>query len=202
MNKTYINKNLKIKLYTLLLFFCFLLPTLQCNKIRSMITKEEIINAEINTTVGKIEIELYKSLAPKHVESFVNLASSGFYNGTTFHRVIPGFMIQGGDPLSKDPARREMHGRGGPGYNIPAEFSDRKHVRGILSAARSSDPNSAGSQFFIMVNDAPHLDNQYTIFGKVKSGMEVVDKIVSEPKDANDNPLTPVTMEVKIKSEK
>ncbi len=163
-----------------------------------MFKKDEIETALIKTPHGEIHVELNKSLAPKHVESFVNLAKSGFYNGTTFHRVIPGFMIQGGDPLSKDATKREMHGRGGPGYNIPAEFSDHKHERGILSAARSADPNSAGSQFFIMVASAPSLDNQYSIFGKVTSGMEVVDKIVAEPRDAADNPTNPMTMEVII----
>jgi peptidyl-prolyl cis-trans isomerase B (cyclophilin B) len=117
------------------------------------------------------------------VNSFVFLAKDGFYNGVIFHRVIPGFMIQGGDPTGT--------GSGGPGYQLPAEFNPRKHVRGVLSAARTSDPNSAGSQFFIMHADSPHLDNQYTAFGKVTSGLEVVDKIATQPTGGNDRPRNP-----------
>jgi len=144
--------------------------------------------AIIETKHGKIVIKLFPDLAPKHVESFKNLIKDGFYNGTTFHRVIPNFMIQGGDPLSKDAKKRQMHGTGGPGYSVPAEFSEKNHTRGIVSAARSQDPDSAGSQFFIVVADSPWLDGQYTIFGEVIEGMDVADKIVSEPKDGNDNP--------------
>jgi peptidyl-prolyl cis-trans isomerase B (cyclophilin B) len=110
-----------------------------------------------------------------------------FYNVTTFHRVIPGFMIQGGDPNSKSD-NRSTHGTGGPGYAIDAEFNDVKHERGVLSMARSQDPNSAGSQFFICVKDAFFLDGQYTAFGRVIEGMDVADKIVNEPRDSNDNP--------------
>ena len=154
--------------------------------------------AVIKTRLGEIQIKFFPDIAPKHVTSFIDLAEKGFYNGTTFHRVIPGFMIQGGDPNSKDPNNRSMHGMGGPGYTIPAEFSDKSHKRGIVSAARSQDPNSAGSQFFICVADAPHLDGQYTVFGEVISGMETVDKIVKENRDSNDNPIEPVTMEVVI----
>lgn len=150
--------------------------------------------AIIQTNLGTIEFELLPDIAPKTVENFKKLARSDFYDGTTFHRVIPSFMIQGGDPNSKNPDRSK-HGTGGPGYTIDAEFSDQKHVRGIVSMARSSDPNSAGSQFFITVDNAPHLDGQYTAFGRVTKGMDVVDKIVSQPRDGNDNPLTPVVME-------
>ena len=124
----------------------------------------------ISTPHGEIVVQFFPELAPKHVESFKKLVKEGFYDGTAFHRVIPGFMIQGGDPNSKDPDNRAAHGTGGPGYSIPAEFSDRKHTRGILSAARSQDPNSAGSQFFLCVADSPWLDNQYSIFGEVISG--------------------------------
>jgi len=154
--------------------------------------------AIVSTKSGSISIKLLPEIAPRHVESFIKLAEQGFYNGTTFHRVIPGFMIQGGDPNSKDSGNRAMHGTGGPGYTIPAEFSDRHHKRGILSMARSSDPDSAGSQFFIVVSDAPHLDGQYTVFGEVIEGMDVVDKIVSVPRDQRDNPVEPVEMMIQI----
>ena len=115
---------------------------------------------------GKIELELWPDLAPEHVNSFVFLARDGFYDGVTFHRIIDGFMAQGGDPTGT--------GTGGPGYNVPAEFNDTKHVEGVLSMARAQDPNSAGSQFFICNADATFLDRQYTAFGKVTSGIEVV----------------------------
>lgn len=155
--------------------------------------------AVIETKFGKMVIRLLEADAPRHVESFKKLAREGFYNGTTFHRIIPGFMIQGGDPVSKDPAKRMMHGTGGPGYNIPAEFSERKHIRGIVSAARSQDPNSAGSQFFICVKDSPWLDGSYSIFGEVIEGMDVADKIVEQPRDQRDNPQDRI--EVKITME-
>ncbi|RYG25369.1 peptidylprolyl isomerase [bacterium] len=142
----------------------------------------------LKTNLGDIVVELLEDKAPKHAESFKKLAASGFYDGTRFHRVIPGFMIQGGDPNSKSDDRMS-HGTGGPGYKIPAEFNDVLHERGILSAARSQDPNSAGSQFFLMVARAPHLDRQYSAFGRVIEGMDVVDKIVALPRDRRDNPL-------------
>ena len=142
----------------------------------------------LHTNLGDIIVGFLEDKAPKHVESFKKLARDGFYDGTRFHRVIPGFMIQGGDPNSKSP-NRSTHGTGGPGYKVPAEFNDTLHDRGILSAARSSDPNSAGSQFFLMVARAPHLDNQYSAFGEVLEGMDVVDKIVALKRDRADNPL-------------
>lgn len=144
--------------------------------------------AVLDTNLGKIVISFLPEKAPGHVKNFETLAKKGFYNGTKFHRVIPGFMIQGGDPNSKDDDRSN-DGMGGPGYQIKAEFNDVKHERGIVSMARSSDPNSAGSQFFIMVTKYPSLDGKYTVFGKVVEGMDVVDKIVNLPRDANDNPL-------------
>src|SRR3954466_14751497 len=137
----------------------------------------------IDTTGGKIEFELFPKDAPQHVNSFLFLAREGFYDGVIFHRVIPGFMIQGGDPTGT--------GTGGPGYKLRQEFNPRKHVRGVLSAARTNDPNSAGSQFFVMHADSPHLDNQYTAFGKVTSGLEVIDKIANQPTGANDRPKNP-----------
>jgi len=143
--------------------------------------------AVIETVHGTIKLEFFEDKAPGHVKNFKDLANKNFYDGTTFHRVIPGFMIQGGDPNSKSDDR-SSHGTGGPGHTIDAEFNDTKHNRGVLSMARSQDPNSAGSQFFICVKDAHFLDGQYTAFGKVVEGMDVADKIVNEPRDANDNP--------------
>ncbi len=139
--------------------------------------------ATIETTAGNIEVEFWPDVAPQHVNSFIFLAREGYYDDVIFHRVIPGFMIQGGDPTGT--------GTGGPGYRLKAEFNDRKHTRGVLSAARTADPNSAGSQFFIMHDAAPHLDRQYTAFGKVTSGLDVVDKIATAPTGANDRPKNP-----------
>ncbi|MBI5814324.1 MAG: peptidylprolyl isomerase [Nitrospinae bacterium] len=154
--------------------------------------------AVLETKHGKIVIKFLDDVAPKHVESFKKLAKSGFFDGTTFHRVIPGFMIQGGDPNSKDAANRGRHGMGGPGYNIKAEFSKLHHKRGMVSAARAMDPDSAGSQFFIVTQDSGWLDGQYSIFGEVIEGMDVADKVVAEKRDARDNPIDRVEMTVKI----
>ncbi len=154
---------------------------------------------EANQELGDIELELFPEVAPKHVKNFDSLVSIKFFDGCAFHRVIPGFMIQGGDPNSKDKPKN-MWGFGDPSQTrVPAEFNSIKHERGILSAARSNDPNSATSQFFIMVASAPHLDGQYTAYGKVVSGMDVVDKIVSQPRDARDNPLDKVEMTIRKK---
>ena len=154
--------------------------------------------AVIKTTLGNIELEFLEDVAPGHTKNFKDLANKGFYDGTIFHRVIPGFMIQGGDPNSKS-EDRSAHGTGGPGYTIKAEFNDTPHDRGVLSMARSQDPNSAGSQFFIVVKDAHFLDGKYTAFGRVLSGMDVADKIVDSPRDARDNPNDRIEMKsVKI----
>jgi len=142
----------------------------------------------IETNFGKISFKLLPELAPETVRNFEKLAKSGFYDGTLFHRVIPGFMIQGGDPNTKTDNKGSW-GMGGPGYNIKAEFSSRSHLRGIVSMARSQDPNSAGSQFYIVTADSTFLDKQYTVFGEVTEGMDVVDKIVNLNKDGNDCPL-------------
>lgn len=149
--------------------------------------------AVMETAHGPIKIEFFSDKAPGHVKNFIKLSKEGFYDGTVFHRVIPGFMIQGGDPNSKS-ADRSKHGMGGPGYSINAEFNDVQHKRGILSMARAQDPNSAGSQFFIVVKDSFFLDGQYTAFGKVISGMDVADRIAAEPRDNRDNPLRRVTL--------
>jgi len=155
--------------------------------------------AVIETRFGEIEIEFLNDKAPGHVKNFVDLAKKGFYDGTTFHRVIPGFMIQGGDPNTKDKnASRDRHGTGGPGYNVKAEFNDTPHKRGIVSMARAQDPNSAGSQFFICVKDSNFLDRQYTAFGRVTRGMEVADQVVNSPRDARDNPKDRIDMKVRV----
>jgi len=165
-------------------------------------TKEEIkkmseTKAVIETKFGNIELKFFPDVAPNHVNNFIELARKGFYDGTTFHRVIPGFMIQGGDPNSKNPDRSK-HGTGDPGYKVKAEFNDKPHKRGTLSMARAGHPDSAGSQFFICVADSPFLDRQYTVFGEVVSGMDAADKIVNQPKDKRDNPNDRVEMKVKI----
>ena len=149
--------------------------------------------ARIETNFGNIKFKLLPDLAPETVRNFVKLAKSGFYNGTLFHRVIPKFMIQGGDPNTKE-SDKSKWGLGGPGYNIKAEFNSRSHLRGIVSMARSSDPDSAGSQFFIVTSDSTFLDREYTVFGQVADGMEVADKIVNLPRDGNDCPLQEAKM--------
>jgi peptidyl-prolyl cis-trans isomerase B (cyclophilin B) len=165
-------------------------------------TPEEIkkmseTKAVIETKFGNIELKFFPEVAPQHVTNFMDLAKKEFYDGTTFHRVIPGFMIQGGDPSSKNPDRSK-HGTGGPGYTIKAEFNQKPHKRGTLSMARAAHPDSAGSQFFLCVTDSFFLDKKYTVFGEVTSGMEVADKIVSQPRDKADNPLETIEMKVKI----
>jgi peptidyl-prolyl cis-trans isomerase B (cyclophilin B) len=156
-------------------------------------------SAVIETKFGEIEIEFLNDKAPGHVKNFLDLAKKGFYDGTTFHRVIPGFMIQGGCPNTKDASKgKGAHGTGGPGYNVNAEFNDTSHKRGIVSMARAQDPNSAGSQFFIVVADSTFLDKQYTAFGKVVRGMDVADKIVNSPRDGRDNPNDRVEMKVRV----
>ncbi len=153
--------------------------------------------AVISTKFGDIVIEFFDNKAPGHVKNFKKLAKEGFYDGCTFHRVIPGFMIQGGDPNSKD-ENRSNDGMGGPGYTINAEFNDIKHAKGIVSMARAQDPNSAGSQFFIMAADGFSLDGNYSVFGKVIEGIDTADMIVSQERDQRDNPLERIDMKVKI----
>ncbi len=160
----------------------------------------ETTKTVIETKYGNIILKFYPDLAPNHVKGFVKLAREGFYDGTIFHRVIPGFMIQGGDPNTKGKDTR-TYGTGGPGYTIKAEFNKNNHKRGILSMARASDPDSAGSQFFIVVKDSPFLDGEYTVFGEVTEGMDVVDRIVSLPRDMSDLPKERVEIKVKIVEE-
>ena len=167
----------------------------------------------ISTTFGIIKIEMFPHVAPMHVENFLTHIKNGYYNGTIFHRVIPGFMIQGGDPNTKNNLDKfNKYGTGGRAakyfgvgnqnsnatWNVPAEFSDMKHTRGVLSMARSNNPNSAGSQFYICVADAPHLDSQYSIFGKVIDGLNVVDEIVNLRRDKRDNPLERVEINIDV----
>ena len=148
-----------------------------------------------NKELGKIEIRLWPEIAPKHCAFFDARVAEGWYDGSAFHRVIPKFMIQGGDPNSKDQPRTSW-GSGGHQEKVVAEFSPTKHVRGTLSAARTQDPNSFSGQFFLCVADSPWLDNQYTAFGEVVSGMEVADVVVNNPRDAGDNPLEKITFSV------
>jgi cyclophilin family peptidyl-prolyl cis-trans isomerase len=150
--------------------------------------------AELHTSAGEIDIRFFPDVAPNHVKNFIDLAEKGFYNGTKFHRVIPGFMIQGGDPntVSGSPS---TWGTGGSGKNVGAEFNSVSHKRGVVSMARSNDPNSASSQFFIVTSDSKFLDNQYTVFGQVTKGMDVADKIVNAPKGEQDRPNSPTSIE-------
>src|SRR5512141_2159696 len=144
--------------------------------------------AILTTNVGEMVIEFWPDVAPKTVENFKTLAKKGFYDGTCFHRVIKGFMIQGGDPLTKDPAQESRWGTGDPGYKIKAEFNDRPHDRGVISMARSNDPDSAGSQFFICHGDASFLDGKYTAFGSLTKGDDVLEKIATTATHPPDRP--------------
>ena len=166
----------------------------------------------ISTKFGDIKIELYPNVAPMHVENFLTHIKNGYYDGTIFHRVIPGFMIQGGDPNTKDKLDKGKYGSGGRAakyfgigdknsnstWTVPAEFSDMQHTRGILSMARGNSPSSAGSQFYICVADAPHLNGQYSVFGKVIDGLNVVDETVNLRRDKRDNPLDRIEMNISI----
>ena len=151
--------------------------------------------AIIETRFGTMKVEFFTDVAPNHSANFKRLTNSGYYSGTTFHRVIPGFVIQGGDILSRD-NNKANDGTGGPGYTIDAEFNSIPHVKGILSMARAQDPNSAGSQFFICADNVSQLDNNYTVFGKVFEGLDVIDSIVNVARDNRDNPNESVYMKV------
>jgi len=179
------------------------------NKTISNVPKEDY--AIISTSYGDMTVQFFEGAAPKHVESFKTHANNGFYNGTIFHRVIPGFMIQGGDPNTKG-ENKASYGTGGHAakyygigieedsktWNLPAEFNNIKHTRGILSMARSNDPNSGGSQFFICAANVSHLNGKYTVFGQVVDGDEIIDQIINLPRDARDNPNRRVEMSVRI----
>ena len=176
---------------------------------RLNVVKEDY--AIISTSYGDMTVKFFEGAAPKHVESFKMHAKNGYYNGTIFHRVIPGFMIQGGDPNTKG-ENKASYGTGGYAakyygigleddsktWSLPAEFNNIKHTRGILSMARSNDPNSGGSQFFICAANVPHLNGKYTVFGQVVDGLEIIDQIINLPRDARDNPKRRIEMSVKI----
>ena len=155
----------------------------------SVYIQTNMVVGTITTEFGDVIVDLYPDAAPKTVENFKKLAMSGFYDGLIFHRIVPGFVIQGGDPYTKDTSNRGKWGTGGPGWNVKAEFNKNTHSRGVLSMARSQDPNSAGSQFFIVLKDSKFLDGKYTVFGKVASGMETVDKIAALRTDSSDVPV-------------
>jgi len=195
------------RFWLILIFFVFSLTLIVPQSFSQEVRYKKFASAEvqkmseqqamIHTKLGDITLKFFPELAPNHVNSFIELAKKGFYNGTTFHRVVPKFVIQGGDPNSKNPDR-STHGVGGPGYQLKAEFNNKPHRRGTLSMARAAHPDSAGSQFFICVADVPSLDGKYTVFGEVVMGMEVVDKIVSQPRDGHDNPKDRIEMTVDI----
>jgi len=185
-----INENCTVMKAIIIIFSCLYFHSF-------VIADEQTVDAIIETKFGNIELKLFPDVAPGHVENFVKLAKSEFFDGTVFHRVIPGFMIQGGDPNSKG-TDRSNHGTGGPGYSIKAEFNEKPHVRGALSMARSRDPDSAGSQFFIVVKKSSFLDHKYTVFGEVVNGMDVADIIVSQERDARDNPIERIEMKIRI----
>ena len=185
-----INENGTVMKAVIIIFSCLYFHSF-------VIADEQTVDAIIETKFGNIELKLFPDVAPGHVENFVKLAKSEFFDGTVFHRVIPGFMIQGGDPNSKG-TDRSNHGTGGPGYSIKAEFNEKPHIRGALSMARSRDPDSAGSQFFIVVKKSSFLDHQYTVFGEVVNGMDVADIIVSQERDARDNPIERIEMKIRV----
>ncbi|PKL78847.1 MAG: peptidylprolyl isomerase [Ignavibacteriae bacterium HGW-Ignavibacteriae-4] len=189
----------KLTLFLSLMMLAFTMTT-TAKDARLEKTQDYVIEAKVEgKSIGKINISLWPDLAPKTVENFDNLVKTGAYDGTAFHRCIPGFVIQGGDPNSKE-GPKSSWGMGAPGQKtVPAEFSDVKHTKGILSMARKgNDVNSGTSQFFICVADVPSLNNQYTVFGTVTEGMDVVNTIVNMPRDEKDYPLKKVEMFVTI----
>lgn len=167
-------------LFLSLMILCAGTLNLRAEDEKKAATKSDEV-AVIKTSEGEMVIAFWPEVAPKTVENFKKLAKDGFYNGTAFHRIIKGFMIQGGDPLTKDASKEDRWGTGDPGYKIKAEFNDKHHERGVISMARSADPDSAGSQFFICDGDAGFLDHKYTAFGKVIKGEDVLEKIANTP---------------------
>jgi peptidyl-prolyl cis-trans isomerase B (cyclophilin B) len=160
--------------------------------------KEEV--AVIKTSAGEMVVQFWTDAAPETIANFKKLAKSNFYNDTIFHRIVKGFMIQGGDPNSKDPAKESSYGEGGPGYKIKAEFNDHAHERGVISMAREPDPDSAGSQFFICLAPVPRLDHQYTTFGKLIKGLDVLDKIGDTPVTMQHGEQSKPTQRITIES--
>lgn len=162
------------------------------------VTSKEV--AVIKTSAGEMVVAFWPDVAPKTVENFLKLAKGGFYDGTAFHRIIKGFMIQGGDPQTKDPAKEEMYGTGGSGENVKAEFNDRKHVLGVISMARSANPDSASSQFFLCLGPVSQLDGKYTAFGKLIKGEDVLEKIGDTPVGMNRGEMSKPKERVVIES--
>ena len=158
--------------------------------------------AVMKTSAGEMVFEFWPDVAPKTVENFQKLAREGFYDGTAFHRIVKGFMIQGGDPLTKDLSNESRYGTGNPGYLIKAEFNNKLHERGVLSMARSNDPDSAGSQFFICLARVNHLDHKYTTFGKLIKGDDVLEKISNTPVTMNGRERSKPTQRVTVESVK
>ncbi len=154
---------------------------MRCLAFTGKLRRMENENATIETSKGPMVVTFWSDVAPKTVENFKKLARDGFYDGTAFHRIMKGFMIQGGDPLTKDASKEHLWGTGDPGYKIKAEFNDRPHRKGVLSMARAADPDSAGSQFFICLDECAFLDGQYTAFGEIESGEEVLEEIGETP---------------------
>jgi peptidyl-prolyl cis-trans isomerase B (cyclophilin B) len=194
-----------VRVLAIVLFFGFImtLTSLPSYAASGELTTKELrklskVTAIIETKFGDIHVRFFPEKAPNHVKHFIKLAKEGFYDGTIFHRVIPGFVIQGGDPNTKG-GNTAIYGMGGPGYTIDAEFSNVAHRRGILSMARSNDINSAGSQFFVVIGNVPSLDGKYTVFGEVVKGIEVAETIVALPRDTRDMPRERVEMKVRIK---
>lgn len=159
--------------------------------------QEREAHIAIDTKFGTMEIKLLPYVAPQHVKNFIHLTKLGFYDGTLFHRVIPGFMIQGGDPNTKS-GKKSSYGQGGPGYSLKAEFNNQPHIRGTVSMARGEDINSAGSQFFIITKSSRFLDKKYTVFGRVTKGMHVADEISAQKRDKNDLPKERIEMRVRV----
>lgn len=180
-----------VRTYLILIAFLFIVTSGSMVQAKDLTAPDAEV-AVLDTSLGMIVLEFFPNAAPNHVANFKQLARSGFYNGTQFHRVIPGFMIQGGDPNSRDTNFAD-DGTGNSGRTLKAEFSNIPHKRGILSMARGGHSvDSASCQFFIMHQDYPSLDNQYSVFGRVSSGLDTVDKIVNVKKNSRDHPLTPV----------
>jgi peptidyl-prolyl cis-trans isomerase B (cyclophilin B) len=166
---------MKFALYSAMLALALIATRMSAQETKTAAAPNEV--AVIKTSEGKMVVQFWTDAAPNTIENFKKLARSGFYNSTIFHRIVKGFMIQGGDPNSKDPAKENRYGEGGPGYKIKAEFNDHPHERGVISMAREPDPDSAGSQFFICLGPVPRLDHQYTTFGKLIKGDDVLGKI-------------------------
>src|SRR5437667_2256356 len=175
---------MKLTLFCCLLGLAFGVKEVRSEEKKPMDSKTNEV-AVIKTSEGEMVVQFWTDAAPNTIENFKKLARSGFYDGTIFHRIVKGFMIQGGDPLSKDPKKEGSYGTGGPGYKIKAEFNDHPHARGVISMARETDPDSAGSQFFICLAPVPRLDHQYTTFGKLIKGDDVLEKIGDTPVSRN-----------------